>query len=175
MTSPPDAAVSDPQPIASACAGGNAALAGDERIVLMALLMEAHAHLTRTLGAEMEASCGLPLSWFDVLLNLAAADDHRLTMSTLGASVLLTSGGMTRLVDRMEDAGLVERRHCPSDRRAIWVAMTAEGARRLEEATAEHLRSLDRHLMAPLTATNRTALITALTKLRGPVRACSGR
>lgn len=149
-----------------ACAG-LAGLSSDERITLMGLLMEAHAHLTRTLGTELEQSCGLPLSWFDVLVHLAVAPDRRLTMSQLGSAVLLTSGGVTRLADRMEEAGLVQRQHCPNDRRAVHVHITAEGERRLEEATAEHLRALDRHLIEPLTVDERTTLAGALSKLRG--------
>ncbi len=156
-----------------ACAGLGG-LPGDERITLMGLLMEAHAHLTRTLGAELEASCGLPLTWFDVLVNLAGAEEHRLTMSQLGSSVLLTSGGVTRLVDRMEEGGLVARSHCPSDRRAVWVVLTPEGSRRLEEATRIHLDGLDRHLLGPLDAADRAALATSLGKLRGARRGCGG-
>src|SRR5580692_664418 len=70
----------------------------DERITLMGLLVETHAHLTRVLGTELEQACGMPLSWFDVLIRLARSPDEHLTMTQLASEVSLTSGGITRLV-----------------------------------------------------------------------------
>lgn len=146
----------------------------DERFELMGLLLAAHSRLTKVLGAELEESCGLPLSWYDVLLRLYSAPDQRLTIGQLGEGVFLTSGGITRLVDRIEEAGLVERKQCPSDRRAVHVALTRAGVRRLNDATSAHLDSLDRHLMRPLTANERQVLAAALGKLSaGEHAACS--
>jgi DNA-binding MarR family transcriptional regulator len=139
---------------------------GDERITLMALLVETHAKLTRVLSAELEAECGLPLTWFDVLLRLGRSPDGRLTMSTLAAQVSLTTGGITRLVDRVAEAGLVERQNCSSDRRSVHVALTEAGTRKLETATRAHLDGLERHLFEPLDGDERAALAGALGKLR---------
>jgi DNA-binding MarR family transcriptional regulator len=139
----------------------------DERIILMGLLIETHARLTRVLSAELEAECGLPLTWFDVLLRLGRSPDGRLTMSNLAAQVSLTTGGMTRLVDRLVEAGLVERQNCSSDRRSVHVALTDAGTRKLETATRAHLEGLDRHLLEPLDNEERAALAGALGKLRG--------
>jgi DNA-binding MarR family transcriptional regulator len=147
-------------------------LVGDERITLMGLLVESHARLTRVLGAEMEAACGLPLTWYDVMIRLGRSPDGHLTMSQLAAEVSLTSGGITRLVDRMVVAGYLERSGCPTDRRSIFVALTPGGSRKLEEATAEHLRGLDRHLLAPLDDAERVSLAATLRKLRGDERGC---
>ena len=96
---------------------------GDERITLMGLLLETHAKITRALSAELEAACGIPLTWFDVLIRLGRSAERRLTMSQLAAQVSLTTGGVTRLVDRIAEAGYVERQNCPSDRRSIYVAL----------------------------------------------------
>lgn len=147
--------------------GGRCPLAQDERITLMGLLVEAHARLTRVLGSELEAACGLPLSWYDVMVRLDRSPDGHLTMTRLAGEVSLTSGGITRLVDRMVTAGYVERLGCPTDRRSVFVALTPAGTRMLEEATAEHLRGLERHLLDPLDHADRAALATALRKLRG--------
>src|ERR1700722_141411 len=98
--------------------GDCASLANDERITLMGLLVEAHARLTRVLGAELEAACGLPLSWYDAMVRLRRTPEGFLTMTRLGAEVSLTSGGITRLVDRLVEAGYVERQNCPTDRRS---------------------------------------------------------
>jgi DNA-binding MarR family transcriptional regulator len=138
----------------------------DERIVLMGLLIETHDRLTRVLSAELEGAVGIPLTWFSVLLHLARSTDSRMTMSQLGAQVSLTSGGITRLVDRMSEEGLVERQSCASDRRSIYVALTPEGEAMLGRAAEENLQSLDRHLAA-LDDDDRTALTGALRKLHG--------
>jgi DNA-binding MarR family transcriptional regulator len=142
-------------------------LIGDERITLMGLLLETHAKLTRVLSAALEEACSIPLTWFDVLIRLGRSPERRLTMSQLAAQVSLTTGGVTRLVDRIAEAGYVERQSCPSDRRSIYVALTAAGTEKLQEATAAHLDDLERHLLEPLDADERAALAGTLRKLRG--------
>jgi DNA-binding MarR family transcriptional regulator len=137
----------------------------DERIALMGLLVEATDRLTRVLGLELERACGLPLSFFDVLLRLTHAPEHRLTMTELAAQTRLTSGGATRLVDRVAEAGYVERQGCPTDRRSVYVAITPAGEVALAGAAAIHLESLDQHLLAPLSAGDRAALRRALSRL----------
>jgi len=153
-------------PIETTC-DGLFDLIGDERITLMGLLLETHAKLTRVLSAALEAACGIPLTWFDVLIRLGRSPERRLTMSQLAAQVSLTTGGVTRLVDRIAEAGYVERLSCPSDRRSIYVALTAAGTEKLREATAAHLDDLERYLLEPLDADERAALAGTLRKLRG--------
>jgi DNA-binding MarR family transcriptional regulator len=145
----------------------------DERIVLMGLIVESAARLTRQLGAELEAAVGLPLTWFIVLVHIARSADGRLTMSQLGSEISLTSGGMTRLIDRMTDGGLVERQSCPSDRRRLHVTLTPDGEAMLARAMSQHLEGLDRHLLAPLDEADRAALVVALAKLRAAAPACN--
>jgi DNA-binding MarR family transcriptional regulator len=72
---------------------------------------------------------------------------------------------VTRLVDRMVDAGLVARQNCPNDRRSVHVVLTPEGHAVLERAVAAHLEGIEQHLLAPLTARDRDALVVALTKV----------
>jgi MarR family 2-MHQ and catechol resistance regulon transcriptional repressor len=142
-------------------------LVDDDRITLMGLLAETHTKLTRILGATLEDGCGLPLTWFDVLIRLARSPQQRLTMTQLATQVSLTTGGVTRLIDRIAEAGYVERQNCPSDRRSVYVALTAAGSEKLHEAVAAHLKDLERHLFEPLDAGERVALAGALRKLRG--------
>lgn len=139
----------------------------DPRITLMGLLVEAHARLTRVLGTELEAATGLPLSWFDVMIRVGRSPERRLTMTQLAGEVSLTSGGITRLVDRIAAGGYVERVSCPTDRRSVYVVLTPAGTAALARATAEHLDGLERHLIGPLDASDRAALEAALRKLRG--------
>ncbi len=149
-------------------------LVGDERITLMGLLMETHGRLTRVLGAELEAVCEIPLGWYDVLIRIGRSAEGRLTMTQLSAEVLLTSGGITRLVDRIAEAGYVERQNCPSDRRSVYVALTPAGRVKLEEATAVHLDGLQRHLVDLLDEDERRNLVVALRKLHGDGPVCGG-
>jgi DNA-binding MarR family transcriptional regulator len=96
----------------------------------------------------MEAETGLPLNWYEVLLYLFEADDQRLRMHELANSLLLSRSAATRFVDRMEQAGLVERVQCPSDRRGTFVSMTRRGMDAFHEAAPFHLRGIERHFAA---------------------------
>jgi len=106
---------------------------GDEKVQLFGLLLETNARLSRKLGIELESSCELPLAWFDVLLQLRRSPDGHLKMNEIAEAIVHSSGGTTRLVDRIEEAGLVARQSCPSDRRAIHVAITETGNAKLDE------------------------------------------
>ena len=142
---------------------------GDERVVLFGLLAETNARLSRDLATALEAECGLPLAWFDVLLRLRRAEDGRLKMSQMADAIVHSTGGTTRLVDRLEEAGLVTRQSCPNDRRAVYVAITPAGNARLDGALAVHLEFLDRQLATRLSEDERAALRGLLTKLGEPL------
>jgi DNA-binding MarR family transcriptional regulator len=148
-------------------------MANDERIVLMGLLTEVDGRLRRTIGAALEEGCGLSLLSFEVLIRLVRAPDRRLTMSEIADQTVHTSGGTTRLVDRIEAAGLVRRVACPNDRRTTHVEMTAAGETALAEAMAEQLVLIDEHLTSQLSGEERRVMIGALTKLNGGP-ACGG-
>ncbi len=137
----------------------------DERLQLMGLIVRTQRQLTESLGREFEQSVGIPMVFFDVLIHVGAAPEGRLTMSRLSTDVALTTGGVTRLVDRMADAGLVERVNCPSDRRSIHVVLTPDGRTVLERAVVAHVDGIQRHLMAHLDESERVALSRVLTKL----------
>src|SRR5438045_3780930 len=98
------------------------------------LFLEAHAALVEVLAAELERERGLPLTWYDVLVQLAEAPDGRLRMQDLARSVLISKSGLTRLVDRMERAGMVERQPCPSDLRGTFAVLTDAGRAALRGA-----------------------------------------
>lgn len=160
----------DEEQVEGRSGGGTCGVLGgmdDERIQLMGLIIRTHRRLTDSLGRELEQSVGIPLVFFDVLIHVGAAPEGRLTMSTLSSDVALTTGGVTRLVDRMVEAGLVARQNCPNDRRSIHVVLTPEGRTVLERAVAQHVDSIDRHLMAHLDADDRAALVVTLTKVLG--------
>ncbi len=115
--------------------------------------------------AALEGACELPLAWFEVLMQLREAPEGRLKMNQMAEAIFHSSGGTTRLIDRLEGAGFVTREHCPSDRRAIFVAITEAGHTKLDEALGVHLTYLNDHLAARLSDTERLSLTTLLTKL----------
>jgi DNA-binding MarR family transcriptional regulator len=138
---------------------------GDEKVQLFGLLLETNARLSRSLGLELESTCDLPLAWFDVLLQLRKSPEGRLKMNQIADAIVHSTGGTTRLIDRLEVAGLVERQNCPSDRRAIHVAITDVGNEKLDTALNVHLGYLEENLATRLTKVERGQLADLLTKL----------
>ena len=142
---------------------------GDEKVVLCGLLLQTNARLARSLGLELETECGLSLAWFEVLLQLRTSAEGHLKMSEIAAAIVHSTGGTTRLIDRIEEAGLVARGLCPTDRRAVHVAITDQGNARLDEALSVHLHYLDDRLATRLSDDERAELTRLLTKLNEPV------
>jgi DNA-binding MarR family transcriptional regulator len=105
-------------------------------------LAEAHRRLDGRLGAAMEARCRIPLAWFEVLSHLGGSDDGQLTMGELAERLGLTTGGVTRLVDRIESAGLVSRRPSSTDRRVAYAVISRVGRAKLRQASGVHAENL---------------------------------
>jgi DNA-binding MarR family transcriptional regulator len=106
--------------------------------------LRAHSDLVQELDAELTAEHSLSLSAYDVLVQLAHSAQGRLRMSELAGSVLLSPSGMTRLVDRLGDEGLVERLPCDDDARGYFAAITGAGRERFEAARRTHLDGVRR-------------------------------
>jgi DNA-binding MarR family transcriptional regulator len=138
----------------------------DERIRAFGLLHEAHRRLDRAFDCSLEQACGISGPFFEVLMRVGRSPGERLTMTALAHQLGLTSGGTTRLVDRVVAAGLVERQSCPTDRRVQWVALSAAGERKLDEALAVHVQDLQREIFDRLDPGEITMLERALDKLR---------
>ncbi len=107
--------------------------------------LRAHARLTRILEAELIAEQRLSLAAYDVLVQLADAPLYRLRMTELADAVLLSRSGVTRLVDRLERAGLVLRERADGDGRGVVAVLTAQGLDRLRTASGTHLTGVARH------------------------------
>jgi DNA-binding MarR family transcriptional regulator len=128
-------------------------------------LVQANSLLLDLLEADLMASQGMPLGWFEVLVQLTSAPDSRLKMQELAHSVLLSKSGVTRLVDRMEAAGLVTRAACPTDRRAVYAVVTPQGREALRAALPPHLDSLTERFTNHLTPGELNMLRTTLQKV----------
>lgn len=133
--------------------------------------LEAYAHTTELLERELKAEEQLPLAWYDVLVQLREAEGHRLRMQELADRVLLSKSGLTRLIDRMERDGLVQRQACPSDRRGTFAELTAAGMDTLRRSAPTHLRGVREHFTSLLTDEEAAVLETALDRVAAAARA----
>jgi DNA-binding MarR family transcriptional regulator len=102
-------------------------------------LLRVHSELVKALDAELLAGHELPLTSYEVLINLQAAPGKRRRMAELAEGVLLSRSGMTRLVDRLERDGLLERDPCTSDGRGTFAVLSPKGEALLAEARRTHL------------------------------------
>jgi DNA-binding MarR family transcriptional regulator len=101
--------------------------------------LRAHHALVAELDDELRREHDLPLTSFDVLVQLDRAPDRQLRMSELADAVLLSRSGLTRLVERLEAKGLLERRECTEDARGAYAVLTDKGRDRLDEARGTHI------------------------------------
>src|SRR5947209_16520164 len=130
----------------------------------------AHAALEPILNRELEAACGLPLRWFDVLVQLHKTPHKRLAMTELANAVLLSKSGLTRLVDRIEEAALVERASAPGDRRSLLIVLTSSGEKMLKRAAPIHGNGIRRHFAAYIRDNEAAALEAALGRIAAAAR-----
>jgi DNA-binding MarR family transcriptional regulator len=138
------------------------------------LFLESYRGLVDALEHELQGAKGLPLSFYDVLVQLHEAPEQRLRMNELASSVLLSRSGLTRLIDRMESAGLVERSLCSDDRRGSFAVLTDRGREAFRDAAPVHIAGVKRHFADHLTDAEARTLIKALTKLAGERSAAAG-
>ena len=140
----------------------------DERLTALGLLAETFIGLAALLEADLDQH-GLGGIDFEVLLRLGRSPDQRLRLGDLTAQTALTSSGVTRLVDRLERAGLVRRQPCSDDRRTTWAVLTPEGQARLARALPGHLALVERWLTGQLPPDELAAFVATLRRLRDAV------
>jgi DNA-binding MarR family transcriptional regulator len=124
-------------------------------------LVRAHVAVTRRLSAQLSDDHGLSINAYEALLHLARAPDRRMRRVDLASSLLLTAGGVTRLLDGLEREGLVAREECATDRRVSYAVLTKAGRTKLREATRSHTRQI-RELMGGLYDDDELAQLAAL-------------
>ena len=132
-----------------------------------AALLRIHATVLPRLDRELRTRCGLPLTWYDVLLELNSAPGRRLTMGGLGERAVVSRSRASRVVDELVGAGVVERLPHPADQRSTIVAITAPGRRMLRRAAPMYVRSIDEHFTRHLGA-DATTVARALERVLSP-------
>lgn len=128
-----------------AAPGRRRAVPTPEQLASWRSFLRAHAGITKQLETELEIEQNLSLAAYDVLVQLAEAPGRRLRMTELADAVLLSRSGVTRLVDRLERAGLVARGRVAADGRGVTADLTDAGYERLRIAAGTHLRGVRRH------------------------------
>lgn len=141
----------------------------DPRITAMGLLSEVHAGILDRL-TPLLAEHELSLAEFDVLIRLARSPGGRLRMSDLAVQTILSTSGVTRVVDRLERRDLVRREACPSDRRGSFAVLADEGTQRLEAMLPIHHQLVERWFTGLLPAEQLDGLLDALRVVRDGVR-----
>ncbi len=141
------------------------AACGDPRIHTFGVVLEAMARLGRLFDRSMREATGLSTTLFEGLLRIERSGGE-MSMGTLTEQVALTSGGATRLVDKLAAGGYVTRRQCTADRRVQYVAITPEGQDVLARSIEVHLRDLDEHFTGHMAETERQTLVTVFERLR---------
>jgi DNA-binding MarR family transcriptional regulator len=114
--------------------------------------LAAHAQVTRRLDAELNARFDLSLSALEVLARLAWADHGRLRMSTVAETALLSQSRVSRLVDSLEERGLVERASCPSDSRGVYASISDAGRELVGRALEWHWEHVNELFFSSLSA-----------------------
>ena len=130
-------------------------------------LLRAHATATRLLSAQLQEEHGLTINDYEALLVLSRADERRLKRVDLARRLLLTPSGVTRLLEGLERAGLVERAACDSDLRVTYAQLTDAGAAKVEDASCAHVGSVRRLFEDNLSSEEIDLLAAALGKLPG--------
>jgi DNA-binding MarR family transcriptional regulator len=106
-------------------------------------LLRGHAALVRDLNARLLREHGLTINDYEALLLLANAEDGRLRRTDLSQSLQLTASGVTRLLDGLQDAGLVCKASCASDARVTYAVLTEPGRAKLESASCSHVAAIE--------------------------------
>lgn len=139
----------------------------DARIHAFGVTLEALTRLNHLFDRSLREQVGLGQGWFEALLRIERSGGF-MTMGSLAEQVALTSGGVTRLVDRLVEVGFAERRNCATDRRVQYVAITDAGRSALASALEIHLVDLDREFIGRISPEELAVVVAVMDRLRAP-------
>jgi DNA-binding MarR family transcriptional regulator len=140
-----------------------------ERLRAWRLFFESALALNDVLDAELERDAGISTRWYDALVHLEDIPEG-LRMNELAEQILYTKSTFTRVVDRMEEAGLVRRVRPENDRRSIFVVLTDKGRDTMEQARRHHRHGIEQHFSQHLADADIKAVIRAFEKVSTHVR-----
>jgi DNA-binding MarR family transcriptional regulator len=135
-------------------------------------LARTHAAVSGRLQDALAAAELPPLAWFEMLAAIAAAEQERMKMGELAEALVITRGGLTKLVDRLVKAGLIERTFCATDRRVAYATLRPAGSELLAEMVPIVATELELAFAANITARQADQMRETLDRVRGT--ACNG-
>lgn len=133
-------------------------------------LLRAHASLAKLLDAKLEERHGLPMTSYEVLHRLQGAEAGRMRMCDLAEQAQMSRSGLTRLVDRLEREGLLERCSCAHDARGAYACLTEAGRERLCQARSTHRSLVREHFLSRFSAEE----LSSLAELWERISPCCG-
>ena len=134
----------------------------DEEMRAWHAFLSASALVDRRLDQQLKEDAGISHLQYEILVRLSATSDQELRMTELADAVLNSKSGLTYQVSQLEKAGLVRRRSCTSDDRAVFAVLTAKGRRLLEKAAPGHVALVRELLIDVLTPEQRAAIAQGL-------------
>ncbi|MDQ6909447.1 MAG: MarR family transcriptional regulator [Actinomycetota bacterium] len=137
----------------------------DDGVAAWAAFLRAYAAVVPSIDAELRRGSGLPLTWYDVLLELSAAPGQRLRMQDLGQRAVISRTRASRVVDELVTAGYVSREANPDDKRSSFATLTVEGRRVFRRAAPRYLDAVRRQFADPLSPEQLRFLRDALEQL----------
>ncbi|MES5817617.1 MarR family transcriptional regulator [Streptomyces sp. RG80] len=146
--------------------GGEAGRAANSALVRdFGLLIKAATRLELRIDAALRQRCGISHTMFEVLIRLCRQEGEGVSQRQLADDLTLTSSGITRLIDRMEETGLVRRVPSPTDRRSVLVEPADRGRTAFVDAAAVHAEVVERYFVEPLSQADYTRLTAALDRI----------
>ena len=142
-----------------------AAVCDDTAIHSYGVAVEALARLNRRFDRRLREECGISISWFEALLRIGRTGGS-MTMSQLASQLALTNGGVTRMIDKMAEAGLVVREGCAHDRRVSYATITPAGVAKWREASLAHLDDLRAEFTGRMTPEELSTVVTVMDRIR---------
>jgi DNA-binding MarR family transcriptional regulator len=136
-------------------------------------LLRGQAGLARELSASLQAEHGLTINDYEALLLLSRAEENALRRIDLAGKLVLTASGVTRLLDGLEQAGLVAKRSCDSDARVTYAVLTEAGRAKLDAAAESHMEHIRELLEQHYTCAELATLAELLSRLPGAAEAGS--
>jgi len=125
-----------------------------------------HSSMTAALEQDMVPEAGMPLAWYEVLLNLSRSPGGMMRYQDLARVAGITNSGASRRLEQMTRAGFIERRSCPTDRRGVFAHITAKGEASFKTAHKVFVNSLERNLGTSLKPGDAELISAALSRLR---------
>lgn len=138
----------------------------EQQLAAWRAFITAHATVIRRIEQELATAGVIPLAWYDVLIELYEAPERRMRLHELADAVVLSRSGLTRLIDRLEHAGLLTREMDMTDRRGAFAALTEAGIEAMRQAWPIYARGIRMFFARHLSDAEVDTLIAALERVR---------